>query len=362
MNKAHRMKIILFRIITVCIAAIICATPASAEEKKPDGFRLIWAGGINLNIDKTMKRISDSGFNAAAVSGANLNTLIPYGQKYNVEIYYWFHIIPTEDMKQFAQQMSPEDNEILKNLNADKSVDKNGYQFGGEPLPGHREVLETPLLCFHRPETVEFCKKHLDAIFERFPQITGIAFDYIGYRNYRGCQCRQSTALFEEYYKKIQDKMNRETALEQFSLETLVQFSNELSAYIRKLQPKVKIATHVYPVFMPDPLYGNRLDVDYCCQTVAWFFKPYWTAEKIERYTRYVIDDEKKYFPDSSGIPFIGLYQNPKGHFKSDEEFFKELEIVKKASPSRGDLSVCTFAPFAQNPELGKKLILKIAK
>jgi len=359
------MKIILLwknLIITLCAAAICCAIPASAEDKQPDGFRLIWAGGINLNIDKAVKRISDSGFNAAAVSGANLNTLIPYGQKYNVGIYYWFHIIPTENMKEFAQQMSPEENEILKNLDADKSVDKNGYQFGGEPLPGHREVLQTPLLCFHRPETVEFCKKNLQAVFERFPEITGVALDYIGYRNYRCCHCPQSTALFEGYYKKVRNKMSREAALEQFSLETLVQFNNELSAYIRKLRPEAKIATHVYPVFMPEPLYGNRLDVDYCCQTVAWFFKPYWSPDKIEQYTRNVAGNEKKYFSNSRGIPFIGLYQNPQGHFKSDEEFFRELEIVKKASPARRDLSICTFSPFAQNPELGKKLVQEIAK
>ena len=308
---------------------------------------MIWAGGINLNIDKTMKRISDSGFNAAAVSGANLNTLIPYGQKHNVGIYYWFHIIPPENMKQFAQQMSPEENEILQKLTADKSVDKNGYQFGGEPLAGHQEVLETPLLCFHCPETVEFCKKHLDAVFERYPEINGIAFDYIGYQNYRCCHCKQSTSLFEEYYKKVQSRMSREAALEQFSLETLVQFSNELSAYIRKLKPEARIATHVYPVFIPDPLYGNRLDVDYCCQTVAWFFKPLL---------------KKKYFPGARGVPFIGLYQNPQGHFKSDEEFFNELEVMKKASSARRVLSICSFAPFARNPELGKKLAVEIIK
>jgi hypothetical protein len=348
--------------ITLCAATIFCIIPISAEDKKPDGFRLIWTGGINLNIDKAIKRIGDSGFNAAAVSGANLNTLIAYGQKHNVGIYYWFHIIPPENMKQFAQQMSPEENEILKNLNADKSVNKNGYQFGEEPLSGRREVLETPLLCFHRPETVEFCKKHLQTVFEKFPEITGVALDYIGYQNYRCCHCRQSMALFEEYYKKTQNKLSRETALEQFSLETLAQFSNELSAYIRKLRPKAKIAARVYPVFMPEPLYGNRLDVDYCCQTVAWFFKPYWPPEKIEKYTRYIIENEKKYFPASRGIPFIGLFQNPKGRFKSDEEFFKELEAVKKASPARRDLSICDFAPFAQNPELGKKLAQEIAK
>ena len=359
------MKIILLlkNLFTVlCASAVFCAITISAEDNKPDGFRLIWAGGINLNIDKTMKRISDSGFNAAAVSGANLNTLIPYGQKHNVGIYYWFHIIPPENMKQFAQQMSPEENEILQKLTADKSVDKNGYQFGGEPLAGHQEVLETPLLCFHCPETVEFCKKHLDAVFERYPEINGIAFDYIGYQNYRCCHCKQSTSLFEEYYKKVQSRMSREAALEQFSLETLVQFSNELSAYIRTLKPEARIATHVYPVFIPDPLYGNRLDVDYCCQTVAWFFKPYWPPEKIEKYTRYVIENEKKYFPGARGVPFIGLYQNPQGHFKSDEEFFNELEVMKKASSARRVLSICSFAPFARNPELGKKLAVEIIK
>ncbi len=349
--------------IILCAAFIAVCIPASAENKNPDWFRLIWVGGINLNLDKVMQRISDSGFNAAALSGTNLNTVIPYGQKHNIAIYYWFHIIPPDNMKEFVQQMSPEENKILEELKAGKSVDKNGYQFGGEPLPGRQEVLETPLLCFHRPETVEFCKKHIRAVIEQFPEIDGVVFDHIGYQNYRCCRCPQSTALFEEYYKKIQDKkLSRETALEQFSLETLVKFNNDLAAYARTLKPGIKVAARVYPVFLPDPLYGNRLDVDYCCQTVAWFFKPYWSPEKIEEYTRYVLENEKKYFPAARGIPFIGIYQNPEWRFKSDEEFFKEVECVKKAFPAGKNLSIYSFAPFARNPELGKKLAKEMEK
>jgi hypothetical protein len=74
------------------------------------------------------------------------------------------------------------------------------------------------------------------------------------------------------------------------------------------------------------------------------------------------VENEKKYFPAARGIPFIGLYQNQKGHFKSDEEFFKELECLKKASANRKDLSVCTFSPFSKNPELGQKLARELAK
>ena len=38
------------------------------------------------------------------------------------------------------------------------------------------------------------------------------------------------------------------------------------------------------------------MDVDYCMQTVAWFFKPFWDLAKVEDYTRKVVQDEKRYF------------------------------------------------------------------
>jgi len=39
------------------------------------------------------------------------------------------------------------------------------------------------------------------------------------------------------------------------------------------VKPEAKTAIHVYPTFLPEPLYGKRLDLDYCCQSVACIFR-----------------------------------------------------------------------------------------
>ena len=57
-----------------------------------------------------------------------------------------------------------------------------------------------------------------------------------------------------------------------------------------------------------EPVYGWRLDVDTCCETVAWFFEPYWSADKIADYTRRVVQRTGSPFPGARGVPFFGLY------------------------------------------------------
>jgi hypothetical protein len=120
------------------------------------------------------------------------------------------------------------------------------------------------------------------------------------------------------------------------------------------LRPDIKTTIHVWPVFLPEPLYGNRLDLDYCAQTVAWFFPPYWADDKIAKYTRTVVGDEKKYFKRSKGIPFVGIYLGKKHTIdKPLDQFKKELKIIFENSP---DTSFCVheFADIAMNPEYYK--------
>ena len=145
----------------------------------------------------------------------------------------------------------------------------------------------------------------------------------------------------------------------QFSLDSLVAFNNDLSAFVRKAKPGAKLATHVYPTFLPEPLYGNRLDVDYCCQTVAWFFQPYWTKERITRYTQVVVGEQAKYFPNAQGIPFIGVYTGRPYCDKSPERFAEELETAWATTASRA-FSTCSFDEFVKHPEL-RAAFLKVA-
>ena len=235
--------------------------------------------------------------------------------------------------------MNATENKALKRIQMDKTFGKSQYQSGGEPL-SKTEVLTTPLLCLHDPRVLKAFKQQIKEMLS-VPGVKGVAFDYIGYRNYRCCYCEHSMKLFNEW-KKDKPDVSYEENLERFSLETLVHFNNELASYARSINPKTKIITHVYPVFLPEPLYGNRLDVDVCGQTAAWFFKPFWNYDKITKYSKVIFGEEKKHYQNSEGSALIGIFSNPKGHVvKSPERIRKELQAIQDGGGDR--VQVCSM-------------------
>lgn len=293
------------------------------------------------------------GFNALIAHGSKerMRAFAKRAKDAGIESYYWISLIPKgKDMARFAQVMGPEDDRALDEITADKDPAKHGYQFGGEPLPNRHDVLTTPVLCFHHPEVFAYCKRTIREMMEACPDLTGVAFDYFGYRNYRCCLCPYSRELFAAW-RKQHPELSGQKALEQFSRDTLVDFNNRLAAFVRRIRPGAKVATHVYPVFLPEPLYGNRLDVDYCCQTVAWFFKPYWSTEKTARYARSVVREQGRFHSRARGVPFIGVYAGRSYADKSPERLERELRIVKQ-TVGLDALSFYSFNEFVKHPEL----------
>ena len=220
------------------------------------------------------------------------------------------------------QVMSDAENERWKLIVADKSPGKSGYQYGGEPT-AEVEVLQSKLLCFHDPRVVELCKKQIDEILA-FPGVGGVAFDFFGYQNYHCCYCPASLAQLAKF-RELHPELSPQQAEQRFSLETLVDFNNQLSAHAHAQRPTCKVITHVYPVFLPEPLYGNRLNVDVCAQTAAWFFEPFWSLEKIRNYSRIISKDANRYFPRPIGAALIGYEKYP---VKSPERIREELQAI----------------------------------
>ena len=177
-----------------------------------------------------------------------------------------------------------------------------------------------------------------------------MGLDFFGYQNYRCCLCPRSRHLLDEY-RRQHPGVPREKALEEFSRDTLVETINELSRYARSVRPGIKVTIHVYPTFLPEPLYGWRLDVDTCCETVAWFFEPYWSAEKVADYTSRVTQHTGRLFPGSRGVPFCGLYVGRPEADKPPERLAEELAIIRRQA-GLSALSVCSFNEFVQHEAL----------
>ena len=71
----------------------------------------------------------------------------------------------------------------------------------------------------------------------------------------------------------------------------------------RGVRPGIKVTIHLYPVFLPDPIYGRELRADTVQETVAWYFQ--WPDAKIADYTRRINAGERQ--PGSVSVPFVGL-------------------------------------------------------
>lgn len=349
------------------IGLLQCHIPSKWETIRfveHDPFTLqekIWRGGwadVEKDPHALVEAAHKAGFTALITHGdhAYLNNLCSLAKEKNIEVYYWFHIVGTPEKKEYWQMVSTEEVKKIRKINKDKTLDKHEYQYGGEPVNKATDVNTGEFLCFHRPEVVTYCRKIVSDVVTNCPGLAGVAFDYFGYKNYRCCHCPVSESQFEEYYKRqLEGKIPRERAFEQFALDTLVDFNNSLADYIRGLNPAMKIVTHVYPTLIVNPVYGNRLDVDYCCQTVAWYFRPFWDLNKVENYTRRVVQDAQRYYARPHGIPFVGIYMDKSGMNKPPERFRQELKTIRKAGSQC--ISICPFNIFIQHPELGNILV-----
>lgn len=316
------------------------------DKMQRNGPRVLtgWGGG---NPDTVVSQAAGVGFSeivAAPSSAGNdqehLRKWVANGEQNGIGIYAlislgdmnaWKRSYPTNEPP--LQVMSAAEQEALNAIKADKSLDRSGYQEGGEPL-NPLEVLDSPLLCFHDPR-VESCFTNQIYAVLQVPGIKGIALDYFGYQNYRCCYCPTSMKAYEAY-RLHHPELSREVALERFSLDTLVNINYRLAAYARLVRPNAKVINHVYPVFLPEPLYGNRLDIDVCGQTAAWFFTPFWSAKKIEAYSRVISEQANRYYTRPRGAALIGYYNRPEKFTpKSAAQVDAELQAIFKGGCTR---------------------------
>lgn len=106
---------------------------------------------------------------------------------------------------------------------------------------------------------------------------------------------------------------------------------------------------------MPEPIYGKWLNLDYCAQTAAWFFKPYWKDDKIVSYTRKIVLDAQKYNPRQLGIPFVGYFNKKDMPLKSPKRLAHEVDLIF-ANETEKSLAIYNFNHLANTPDAVKAL------
>ena len=322
-----------------------CTSVKQAKKTEhPKKFKRLFSWGILKNED-IAKRHSEIGvsdirvFNQKQLKLAIKYGMTPYcgtftpcgkhGQVMSPEEEKHFAYINGLDLKKIS---SKERKAIL-----DKRRIKMKCRYGGEPVSPYDVLTNRRITCFLSDKNYTLSKKRIDAICSRVKGVKGIYFDDIGYSNFKGCYCKD---CLEAYKKYLSEKGYADTPenKDAFYRDMLVKYYNDMIDYVKSKHPDFKVVVHVYPTFLPEPLYGNRTKADFCGQTVAWYFP--WNEKKIARYTRFVIDKQNMYFKGVRGIPFVGLNRNPSSLWVKDAATLdKELRTILAAG---GDtLMVC---------------------
>lgn len=292
-----------------------CVHPQPAKQEPPKTFERVFCWGT-LSDDDTARKYSEIGVTDISVHNEQqLGLALKYGI-----IPYCGTFTPRG---KHGQVMRPEEEKHFAYLNADdlkgaNTADKKAakdkrriamkHRYGGEPDVALDTVNDVRIACFLSDSGHELSKNALDKICASVPGVKGIFFDYLGYSNFKGCYCPDCLDAYNRYLadRKLADNQKNQNA---FYRDSLVKYYNDMIDYVKSKHPDFKVVVHIYPTFLPEPLYGNRTKADFCGQTVAWYFP--WDAGKIAKYTQITVNDQNKYFKDVRGVPFVGLNRGP---------------------------------------------------
>lgn len=255
---------------------------------------------------------------------------------------YWRCFIPagphpqvmtSEEEKHFAyingQDIDKKAPDRMKEIHRRRRELKHRY--GGEQEAPLDTLNNTRIPCFASDTDLSLSRQKLNDLLKDVPPDNkGMFLDFFGYMNHRGCYCEGCIARYKHYLKEhnLEDSSKNK---DEFYTQQLLDYYEGIIGYIKSKHPDFKIVAHFYPDFRPDHLYGNRTKVDFCGQTVAWYFK--WPSPKIKQYTKYVTEHAKDYYPFAEGVPFVGLNTDASSSlgFKTPEELEQELKVILAA-------------------------------
>ena len=329
--------------------ALVGDRPAMADASAPQQFlwRGVWEWSMDHRTEAGLVEIADTcqglGFNVLMMRPPTKLIGFMREQCHQRGIKLYLSTVFTGGEADWQQVMTPEEQERVKKPFAET------YQQGGEPHTPD-ELYKRPLPCWNRDEVREHFRKNVTD-FARLP-VDGLAFDMVGYQNYYRCYCPVCEAKLAEFRKQhlgLSDQEASAICAEQ----AMVDFINEMAQATRAARPDIELTIHIYPYFRPHPYYGNRLDIDYVGQTVAWFFKPHWGLEKVARLADEIVRTQARYWPDHHAAPFIGFYRRPMRDVRSAKRVQAEIDLVRASG--------ATAIQFAELGHIARKLTVSRA-
>jgi hypothetical protein len=133
------------------------------------------------------------------------------------------------------------------------------------------------------------------------------------------------------------------------SEESLVEISRVLNEEAKSVNPDAVVTNHLWPPFYPNESYGWRLKMDYCTQTISWFYRPSWSLERVEFEASEMKRLEDK--AHNTFVPFIGHYSDPY-LVRSPDRLEKEFQIAARYGD--GHVVLCNLETPKRYPEIAE--------
>lgn len=215
-----------------------------------------------------------------------------------------------------------------RNAVVQKRLLEADYSYGGEPLSDRKEIFwEGKVFCIIGEKArAKACERLTKTC--ALPGIDGIAFDYVGYTNYYGCQHPDCLKLCEEYLKKHNLSDTKENR-DKFYLFELAEYYRVCAEHIKKIDPDFRVIAHLYPVFTPQPLYGKHLKIDIAGETCAWY--RLWDLKKVEKYAKSVRQNQHEYYKTTECVPFIAFTAGGLIDKKDAAHIEQELQAILRS-------------------------------
>ena len=215
----------------------------------------------------------------------------------------------------------------------------------GESYRWQSFVLPRTLLCFEHLESQAELKKRV----ERALNIAdGIALDGFGFANYYACLCDRCETLRKEARAQTPNLSNIEI-MSKVSTQTLIDIHRLLYDHAKSIESNAIVTNHVWPHFLPDEYIGAKYKLDYCTQTISWFYPPEWRLERVEMEAAEMKRLENQEI--NRFVPFIGIHDLP-GFVRTPGRLAREIEIALKYGD--GNLVISRLNTLQKYPELAK--------
>ena len=207
------------------------------------------------------------------------------------------------------------------------------------------------LPCYEHQETREYIGKKIEAALST---ADGIALDGFGFKNHYACHCPNCCELCRAEKERNPDATDLQVSAE-VARRTLVDISEYIYTRAKEIKPDCLVTNHIWPPFNPDPYYGRDLRLDFCTQTISWFYRPNWSLEMVRfeasEHARLQRPERNRF------VPFIGLFWREPYQRRTPERIEAELQIALEVG--KGSITFCTLeGPWCDE---GVRSVLKSA-